>query len=193
MKAEHLVCQIPPIYVEDANYHQKYPREQIKLNTIISERFGKHSINTRLEGDGSNIRKDALHLMDPAAETTADEIIKHMQNPRKKDVRKTSVDVSKEPPPMEDNYTEAIRTDGQRAAKVIGQQGYRIKKLKAKRGVQIDTEYQENERIFIVKGEKCAVRKTTGEIHQLISGTTTKDAEANRLQTRERTLCRYFE
>ncbi len=195
LKADHLVCQIPPIYLDDENDPQKYPREQIKLNAIISERFGKHSIKTRLEGDRSNIRDDALHITDLAAETTADEIIKHMKNPRTKDVRKTTVihDVNKDPPPTDDSYVEAIRTDGQRAAKVIGQQGYRIRKLKSKRGVQIDTEYQENERVFLVKGEKSAVRKTVGEIHQLINTTTTKDTETYRPQMTERTICRYFE
>ncbi len=94
--------------------------------------------------------------------------------------------------PQDDElYTQAITTDQTRAAKIIGQDGYRIRKLKARRHVAIDTEYLAEDRTFIVKGTKENVKATIKEIQDLITSTVRADFEAKE-PPRKKAVCRNY-
>ncbi len=195
MKCDFMVCQIPPLYIEDELDPMKYSRQQIIFNTMITERYENRAIKTDLEGDRSNIREDNIHLTDLAAENTAEIVAEEIKRPiskqvvhtHPKDARKRSHEETDE----EVEYTQSITTDPARAAKIIGQDGYRIRKLKARRHVAIDTEYIDEDRNFIVKGTKENVKATIGEIENLITSTVRADIEAKQ-PPRKTAVCRYY-
>ena len=165
LNIEHLVVQLPPVYPPQG-LSQRRDRETTKLNkmleAIISEADLVHT--QAIEGDRDAIETDGLHLTRKAAEKMAEKIVEKIQshhqttlhrNPQTPTPQHTSQS-RQERGEMERDNTEIgmVKAPQNIAGLIIGHQGERLKRMKMIIGVEIDREDANQQKIFIITGNK---------------------------------------
>ena len=165
LNIEHLVVQLPPVYPPQG-LSQRRDRETTKLNgmleAIISEADLVHT--QAIEGDRDAIETDGLHLTRKAAEKMAEKIVEKIQshhqttlhrNPQTPTPQHTSQS-RQERGEMERDNTEIgmVKAPQNIAGLIIGHQGERLKRMKMIIGVEIDSEDANQQKIFIITGNK---------------------------------------
>ncbi len=140
------------------------------------------------------MHEDNIHLTDLALENAAKDIAQELTKTFNKKIIHTEVEhkSDKRRHETDEEYKQAITTDQTRAAKIIGHDGYRIKKMKARRNVAIDTEYVGEERTFIVRGNRENVKATITELESLITSTVRRDVANTNQRPRGGTVCRNY-
>ncbi len=184
---EYLVAQPPPLYTTPMSCQ----RQMISYQTLISDKYGERTIVTDEMYEQPNyIQSDDLHLSTMGREKAAQLI--HDQVTQKTGGEKKTPQTPEANP---NRVTITIKTDKTKAAKVIGKEGQRIKAIKAKNGVNIDTEYLENgSRLFILQGDKENTNKARQEIEKIIQETTREDENKFQEKQRRRSnmICRNY-
>ncbi len=181
---QYMVCQLPPIYWEEDS---EIARRQAAVNATIKERYKtKAIITTELDGDRSNIADDGLHLTDLASKNAA-KIIAGSVN---------SSDLLEKKPeqPQEERQkqkTDSFTTNQTIAAIIIGNQGYRVNKMKTKHNVKIETEYKGQERVFVIHGKAEDVAAAKNEMDQISKETNIIRDPPTRPPKRN-IVCRYY-
>ncbi len=197
-RAEVVVAQVPPVYYgEDANDTRR--KRVAAYNTLISDHFGDRTIITSdLENDLQYIGTDKLHLTEEGNKKSAQiiqnqmcEILKHIKKDGRKEPRKHEEKNDR----GQKEATITVRTNKENAARIIGKDGDRVRSIKKKHKVNIDTEHLDSgERLFKIQGEETSAMNARDEIEDIIKQTEQDNKEKDRQKSdrRSNTTCRNY-
>ncbi len=190
-----LVAQVPPVYYgSDTNDIRR--KRVSAYNTLIADHYGDKAIlTTELESDPQNIGQDKLHLSKQGSKTNAQLIHEKVEKLLKPHASKENENIKDKKPGIENQTTITIRTDKQKAARVIGKEGQRVRAIKKTHGVDIDTDHLiTGERMFVIHGEKSQVTAAKDEIEEIIRQTEQTDDERkwHKVERRTNTTCRNY-